>query len=186
MRMETDNSSGSAMGGTAWYGLGVVAVVLVLAGAWSYFGGGAGGPASVGNAGTQMSLKDLLAQGGSQKCAFSSVTDSFESSGTVYVADGQMRGDFTSVTGGQPVMSHMVVTDNTSYVWTDNYQQGMMMSFDAMTAGQESGQSAVDPNALADYSCEPWEADAGIFVLPDGIYFLDIDSITGTEDDFVE
>lgn len=174
------------MGGTVWYGLGAVAVVLVLAGAWAYLGGAPGGPAAAGNAGTQMSLKDLLTEGGSQKCAFSSVTDDSESSGTVYVADGQMRGDFTSAAGGQSVMSHLLVTDNTSYVWTDNYPQGMMMSFDAMTAGQEGGQSAVDPNALADYSCEPWAADAGIFVLPDGVDFLDIESLMGADVDTVE
>jgi len=167
------------MGGTVWYGLGTVAVVLVLVVAWSSLGGGAGGPAATGGVGTQMSLKDLLAEGGSQKCAFMSSTDSSESSGTVYVSDGQMRGDFTSMAGGQSVMSHMVVTDSTSYVWTDNYPQGMMMSFDSMTAGQEGDQAAVDPNALADYSCEPWAADAGAFVLPDGVDFQDISTMTG-------
>lgn len=178
--METDNGAGRVMGGTVWYGLGAVAIVLVLAGAWSYLGGGAGGSAAVGNAGSQMSLKDLMEQGGSQKCAFFSLTDGSESSGTVYVAEGQVRGDFISVAEGQSVASHMVVSDNTSYVWTDEFPQGVMMSFDSMTAGQ----GRVDPNALANYSCEPWEADPGIFVLPDGVAFQDLDSLedtTGTD-----
>ena len=117
------------------------------------------------------SLKVLLAAGIAQKCTVSSATANSSSSGTVYLAQGMMRGEFTSVSGGQTVESHMIVKDNTSYVWSDMMPQWFKMSFGAMGSGA-GNQGGVDVNAQANYSCTPWAADQGMFELPASVTFM--------------
>jgi hypothetical protein len=125
------------------------------------------------------SLKSLIAYQGTQKCTFENSTENSDSSGTVYVANGEMRGDFTSTAQGQTFDSHMIVKGNTSYVWGSSMPGGFKMSFDSMAApGGSSNSGAVDPNAPVNYSCGSWDADASLFELPASVEFRDLTSFT--------
>ncbi len=119
------------------------------------------------------SLSGLLALGISQKCSFSSDTTTSASAGVVYIANGMMRGDFTSTSNGQTVVSHMIVKDNTSHVWSSQMSQGIKMAFGASGSGASS-QSNVDVNAQVNYSCSPWTVDQAQFELPAGITFMSV------------
>lgn len=124
----------------------------------------------------QSSLKELLASGKSQKCSITSISDTQQSSGDVYVANGMMRGDFTSVSNGQTVKNHMIVKEDTSYVWLDMMNQGFKMKFAEMPA-QSSGtqsQQAVNVDQKYDFKCENWSADENLFMLPEGTTFTDL------------
>lgn len=116
------------------------------------------------------SLNALLASGISQKCSFSS-TRNETSSGTVFIAMGQVRGDFSATSQGTTYHGHFIVKDDTTYVWADGMPQGFKSSFSA-SGGKANAQ--IDPDAPADYSCEPWSADESLFVVPTSISFVDV------------
>ena len=59
---------------------------------------------------SQKSLKDLIGLGQTQECTFTTEG----SSGKVYIGGGKMRGDFSTTTEGQTVISLMLVDGQTS------------------------------------------------------------------------
>ena len=120
------------------------------------------------------SLKDLLTNGVAQSCTFSTA----ESNGTVYSSSGKVRGDFDVTTDGQTMKSHMIVMNNTSYIWTDGQTTGFKMSFDpnatpvaGSTTGSTTPNGGFDVNANNNYKCGTWIADTSMFTLPEGINF---------------
>ncbi|HVU80186.1 MAG TPA: hypothetical protein VHD37_02370 [Candidatus Paceibacterota bacterium] len=171
------------------WGIGAVVVVAGGLGIWLYGGAGTGtGSASLSGAVEQgqtaaesekpQTLKSLIAYQGTQKCTFENATANSSSSGTVYVANGQMRGDFTSVAQGKTFDSHMIVKGNTSYVWGSSMPGGFKMSFDSMAAPSGSSGGSVDPNAPVNYSCGAWSADESMFELPASVQFQDLTNFT--------
>lgn len=120
-------------------------------------------------------LQDLLGLSAAQKCTYSG--------GTVYVASGKMRGDFTNSDQGKTTTSHMIVMDKTSYVWTEGESNGLKMTFDesqqataSSSEGSEQPQEAANLEKPQDYKCESWVADSSMFELPSGVEFTDMSS----------
>ncbi len=126
------------------------------------------------------SLKALFARGDSQECTYSDSGEGYSSNGTVYVAsNNRMRSDFTSTSEGETTTGHMIVMDNTSYIWTDGDAQGIKMSYDPNdieTDYQNTETSAptqgMDPNENYDFSCKSWRTDNSKFELPSGVEFM--------------
>ena len=143
--------------------------------------------ASSSESSAKKSLKDLIGLGQSQQCSFSMDEGS---SGSVYVASGKMRGDFTTTSDGQTTVSHMLVDGQTSYLWMDGQDTGYKFSIDAADqpegqSGQE-GQANMDLDEKVDYSCKPWSVDSSVFALPQGVEFSDMSQFTspsGTQED---
>lgn len=120
---------------------------------------------------TKKSLKDLLGLNSAQKCTF---TGPDGSSGTVYLANGKMRGDFTSVTDSETINSHMIVDGQTSYVWMDGQNMGFQMDIDPNDSSTDiRAQGQVDINAEVEYDCTDWMANASSFSLPADVKFSD-------------
>lgn len=154
-----------------WYGIGVL--VLAGAGVAAYMSmnkaPAAGEPAAKTEQ-SQTSLRELAASASPQKCTFTSANNT---QGTVYVAQGRVRGDFSAQVGGAAISGHMVVKDNTSYVWTDTMSQGFKNSFDASAQADTSAQG-LSPDERVSYSCSAWSADESLFALPAGVTFMSI------------
>ncbi len=131
------------------------------------------------------SLNELLGLGTSQKCTFSSVNGSDTTSGTVYVAGGKMRGDFTSNVSGQSTSSHMIVDGTTSYTWMDGQSTGYKMTFNPETGatpsatGSQTSQGP-DLNQKSDYNCSAWTADSSLFTLPADVKFMSLGDLLPT------
>jgi len=86
-----------------------------------------------------------------------------------------VRGDFSAHVGGNAIVGHMIMADNTSYVWMDGMSQGFKNSFEASAQATSSAQSqGVGPDERVSYSCEPWAADQSLFALPQNITFTAI------------
>src|SRR5579863_2563832 len=81
------------------------------------------------------SLFDLFSMAGSQKCTFSDSSNN--SSGTVYISSGKMRGDFQSQNNGKAEVTHMINDGSYVYIWTDGQQSGYKMSL-AVVKQEES------------------------------------------------
>ncbi len=115
-------------------------------------------------------LRALMASGGSQKCTFNSSTANSQSEGVVYIGQGQLRGDFTSVASGQTQNGHFIVKDNTTHLWVDGMSQGFKAEFSA-SASASSGAGEINPDAPVDYKCSSWTTDPSMFVLPSSVTF---------------
>ncbi len=129
------------------------------------------------------SLRELIAGGQSQKCTFTNTVENSTSEGTVYLSGNKMRGDFTSrVTTPvvKTVASHMITDGTEMRVWTDGEAMGFLMDISAQTdvktgdtpTTETSYESPVDlDDTDTSYNCEPWRADASLFVPPASVKF---------------
>lgn len=160
----------------------VVAVIVLLIAGFFFM---KRGPASPGSSSTTLtqeqansptSLRDLIAKGISQSCTYS--TD--KSQGMLYLGDGKIRGDFNVTTvdangQSQTTSSHMIIMDNTNYLWTEASATGIKMSFDQSATpapvSSNTPTNSFDANALNNYKCSAWTVDSSLFVLPTGVNF---------------
>jgi hypothetical protein len=175
----------------------VVIVLILIGGVYLIFGKKSSNPLqsvqnSVQNKVAQMttqkmSLSDFFSLTGSKKCTFSDKSNN--SSGTVYIGRGKMRGDFQSTDNDTTNSSHMINDGQYFYIWTDGQKGGYKISTETMKkqAAQvtmspdntETQPSAgpVDMNQQADYSCGGWSVDTSMFILPQGVTFTDYSSM---------
>ena len=118
-------------------------------------------------------LKSLLARSGSYRCIVSQAVAENETTGTVYVANGQVRGDFTSMTNGETAATHLIITNNTVYTWLDNVPIGFKGPIDqsADTALGESSASVDLVNQALGYDCQAETVPAEQFALPTNVQF---------------
>ena len=117
-------------------------------------------------------LKEILVSDVAQECSFS---DASGVTGTVYSANGSMRGDFTSTVNGKAMTSHSIAEDTTSFVWTDGMNQGIKTTINGIApSGNNDSPSSVNMNQKHDYICKSWIADDSKFSLPSEIKFSDV------------
>jgi hypothetical protein len=158
--------------------IGLVAVIVIAGGAYLLWGGGAlngtggYGPTTTVSIAGRSSLQSLVAAGNPVVCTFSTTTSNGSQSGTIYVANGMVAGDFTATDShvSDNVNAHMIIRDNTSYVWTNASNQGFKSTVNASSTG--SANQGVDYNAQLEYSCQAWKPDTSKFNLPTAISFI--------------
>jgi hypothetical protein len=140
-------------------------------------------PSASAESDTRVTLKDLFASSKNQKCTFSD--SSSGSSGTVYITGNKMRGDFSSTVHGQTVISHMIVDNQISYVWSDASTQGVKLSYEkieqlttATASAQSSGSKMpISLDQKVSYQCEAWISDPAVLSLPSTVKFIDFSSL---------
>jgi hypothetical protein len=132
------------------------------------------------------SLKDLLSSGKSQTCTFTTNSEDYSGSGTVYVGGEMMRGDFTTMVSGAEMKSHMIVKDKTSYIWTEGQKQGIKTTFEDQNVSEDltgtpaqTGQKGPDVNAEYSYDCKDWTIDPSMLELPAGVVFASVTEMIG-------
>ncbi len=121
---------------------------------------------------SQGSLRSLLSMGTAQQCTF----ESEESSGVAFVAQQRMRGDFEVVVGDGRESGHVIVKDDTAFVWVDGETQGFKMS----TEGQADDSAVNDQFDLdedVNYECQPWQVDQSKFQEPRNVTFTDFSEL---------
>ncbi len=129
-------------------------------------------PASPTTQTIQGTLKSLLSAGKSQKCTYSNKIQTGSVNGIVYIANGKVRGDFTSSTVQNKVSGHMIVEGGYSYVWTDLSNQGVKMAINQQQPSTTpTNNQAPNINQTFTYSCQGLTEDDSMFVLPSAISF---------------
>jgi len=128
----------------------------------------------------QGTIKSLITAGKSEVCTYTNQVSSATINGKIYVADGKMRGDFTSVSSakGESVNSHIIINDAQSvYAWTDLSSRGMKIS---ITAGEKVASTSGNPdiNQQVQLSCQGWTPDASLFTVPSTVTFYSLDTLT--------
>ncbi|MDE1924634.1 MAG: hypothetical protein KGH79_00415 [Patescibacteria group bacterium] len=162
--------------------IGAVAIIIIAGGVYYFVAKNNSAPVAApaadftGQNGAAMSLQSLVAAGAPVACTFSTTTESGSESGTVYVANGAVAGDFTEKGAQGTIDAHMIVENNTSYVWTSMSTTGFKST---VTQGQASTQSnGVNYSSPMNYSCQPWTPDQSKFNLPSNISFTATASYT--------
>jgi hypothetical protein len=158
----------------------IVVILLLVAGGWYFMSGKKSvSPSTQNPTGTEApsaatSLRNLIAKGVSQSCTFSAD----KSKGTIYMTGGKIRGDFEitdAELNGKTMTSHMIILDNTNYMWTEGSKTGIKMNFDASaTPVPTSGTSTANSfsaNTDLNYKCSAWIVDTGKFTLPTDVTF---------------
>jgi Flp pilus assembly protein CpaB len=170
-----------------------IIIAVIVVGAIAYFAmQGDGGPSvqntnenteAVTEAEQGMSMRDLVARGESVECTFNHTTDVSQSSGTVYVADGKVRGNFdvNATEVGQTFTAYMIADGGMSYVWSSMLPQGFMVPIAETSAEVGSEADGIDYNQKLDYSCEPWATDESFFVPPSTVTFIDVSTMQGAQ-----
>ncbi|OGM27720.1 hypothetical protein A2962_02580 [Candidatus Woesebacteria bacterium RIFCSPLOWO2_01_FULL_39_61] len=122
---------------------------------------------------SQRSLKDLLAAGISQKCTFKDVSNDVEIEGTSYIANGKVRGDFSTTAEGKTSVGHSIFDGKASYVWMDGSSTGLKMEIDtsATSTTEASTQQGLDLNKTIDYNCDAWLQEESVFNPPSDVTF---------------
>lgn len=162
--------------------VGVVAIIIIGASAYMVWGrggtGGYGPTSTVPVGGGSQSIQQLVAIGNPVTCTFSTTTANGAESGTIYIANGMVAGDFTATApSGGAIDAHMIMRDQTNYTWTSASTQGFKSTVSASSTSSSQSQG-VDYSAQMNYSCQAWNADASKFNLPANISFMTTASYT--------
>ena len=142
---------------------GIAVLVLILGGVFFAFSGSKGQPVTA-------TLSDLSARQGSWQCAFTFAGDDVTSSGTVYISNGRLRGDFVFNISplGQKAETHIIRMNGFQYSWNLATQTGEKK---AVAAGPSGGAAGTSPDQAYPYHCVQKSVDESLFSLPSGIVF---------------
>ncbi len=151
--------------------IGIVVVVLAVAGGW-YFVVNKKAPAPMASS----TMNQLLASAEPVECVYTQTNEQAQTTGTLYVAGGQVRGDFTVETKAvanapaQKFESHLITDGKKVLLWPLTPvapTQGVTVAVDPARKDQVD----LDQNFNAD--CKPWVKDDSKFVAPADIKFTD-------------
>ena len=160
----------------------VAAVVVIGGGAWYVSSQKSDNAALEGsmeqkeeNAG-EGTLGALIARAGSWTCTVKTDIENAPSEGVAYIADGQIRADFTSTIQGKAVVSHMISADSYIHTWSDAYPQGVKMKIPEGDAAASTEYGGVSYDSHVDYDCNPWIKDGSKFTPPSDVTFMEFDA----------
>ena len=131
----------------------------------------------------QMSLKDLMALGQSQKCTYSSSDNGQNLSGTILISGNKFK-ETTEITGTKGKTVAYAISDGADiYSWTDQTKaNGIKMVIP--TAAPDNGTPAagqpaqgVDLNKKMDFQCTPTIVSAADLAVPGDVKFTDLSSL---------
>ena len=122
------------------------------------------------------SMKDLVALNRPLECTFNLDTQYASSKGTVFVADGNVRGNFTiSITAmnNSSLEAFMIADQTTSYVWSSLSTQGFKVPLNKNTqATTTQTNNGISYNQTLSYNCKSWVKDVSVFIPPTNITFV--------------
>lgn len=126
-------------------------------------------PVSVAGVGTLMSLLSFRSN---LTCAVSTTGPGLYRAGTVYVSDGELRGDF--VTTGSGVRSSMIDAGGYLYAWMSAGTHGVrLLAASSASASAIVAYGGINPIQQVSYSCNLWKADLSEFTPPSAVTYTD-------------
>lgn len=121
---------------------------------------------------------------GSYKCSVDQYIDGgFEqkTTGTAYVHNGMIRGDYNTVAQSMSIDSSVIVRDGFVYSWTSISPFGTKVEIkneasmeSDNSAGGTQGSYSWNSEAIGEYQCDPWALDQTVFEIPASVQFRQI------------
>lgn len=125
---------------------------------------------------------ELLKMGRSVQCSFDHTDEAgIHVTGTVYVQQGgeNMRGMFDVTDGTDTYDAQMLHVNKTSYVWTSQQPEGIVMHVEDGTLfgdNDAASQTAINDEEQFGFECTPWKVDSTAFKVPQDRQFIDIEA----------
>ncbi len=126
--------------------------------------------------GKKMAFADFIKNDkGSYKCTVHRTVQNIDTTGTMYIANKMIRGEFSNNYQGQNVEVKFIIRDGYGYTWTTgipNMSGGYKIKIPVDPDGKETGEvmySYVD--SVGDYTCENWTVDTAMFTVPTNMTF---------------
>lgn len=117
-------------------------------------------------------LKSLFSMASNQECSF--IDSETQSEGMVYIGNGQVRGDFTTISEGASYNSNMYSDSESVFIWLDGQGTGYKISMDTLesfSSDAEDDSLSLDFDNEVDLNCSPWSPNESVFVLPEDVNF---------------
>lgn len=128
--------------------------------------------------GKKMAFSEFVKQGGSYKCEVKQAFSDMENSGTVYIAEGNIRGEYTTIAEGRTIDTSFMLKDGYSYTWSSTLANiGFKTKINTQASGagaESSGTYSWNASQIGDYNCQPWTADEKTFETPAGMSFKEV------------
>lgn len=121
------------------------------------------------------SLQALLSSRATQKCAFSQIVKGSSRTGTVYMTDGEMRGDFTISNGARS--AHMLTDGREARFWADNGEPGVVIKYRNGEPNVSDVPDTINLASAIEYSCESWTPDDALLLPPTDVIFKTAESL---------
>lgn len=169
------------------------AVLLVVIGAIALFmlGGRADAPVQESTNNTEdesasvapKTLRELMSWDRSAKCSYETADDNASSKGTSYVANGKVRvdGEVTDASTGSTMTMSSIIDGEYVYSWTSGTKQGFKMQIpqdEPTTDGTTTSDTKdIDFDHEYTYTCDSWNTDESVFVIPSDISFVSADEL---------
>jgi len=131
-------------------------------------------------AGKKMAFSQFIKQDfGPYKCEVKQALSDFESTGTVYMNEGKLRGEFSTVAEGRKMDSSFIMKEGYTYNWSSIVPMGVKVKIPekGMTGDintNTSGTYSWNAEQIGEYNCEEWKVDEAMFELPTNIKFTEI------------
>ena len=178
---------------------GIVVLILAILGVW-YFAssppgsvpvaqtqgeesGTSAAPASPSNTAAapakgSNTFRSIFTQSGNNACEYSGLDGSSQIDSVVYIADGKMRGEFRTMSGGVTKADLMVYDGGYLYAWQEGSATGKKTSIKSLadlpqaipqdlTSGAIYGTSADNVG----WDCHAWAKDAKLLTVPSYVKF---------------
>ncbi|KKR78314.1 MAG: hypothetical protein UU23_C0001G0078 [Candidatus Curtissbacteria bacterium GW2011_GWA1_40_9] len=162
----------------------IVVLVIAAAGAYLYKGRSQGAAKSVDRVQEAVetvsvnkgSIRGLIDKDENVTCSVKYLDN--EMSGTVYIAGGKVRGDFTTAEIGEMPENHMIQNGEYTYIWT-NLNQGIKMKISeeatqVSPSPQSTASKPLDLDEQIEMDCDKWSVDESMFVPPSDVSFSDL------------
>lgn len=128
--------------------------------------------------GKKMAFSQFMKQGGSYQCTVRQYVNDIDTEGTVYLNDGLMRGEYSTTVQGKNIDATIIVRDGFAHTWTSmaptmGFKSKIVEDPETGSAGT-TGTYSYNADQIGDYDCQPWTADASLFVLPSEVTFREV------------
>lgn len=130
--------------------------------------------------GKKMAFSEFMKQDGSYVCTVHQYVADQDTTGTTYIHDGMIRGEYDVRAQGIALTAHVIVRDGFAHTWTSmmpgvGYKSPVVDSTASADASVgTSGTYAWNADQIGDYNCEAWAPDASYFELPSGTVFTEV------------
>jgi len=130
--------------------------------------------------GKKMAFSDFInLDKNAYKCSVTQYVNNTETTGTFYLNNGLMRGEYNTKVAGLDIDSFFIVRDGYNYSWSPSLPQSAVKIKSVATTAQNpqvdvSGQYVFNGEQIGDYDCQSWAPDESKFILPSDIVFREL------------
>ena len=118
------------------------------------------------------SISYLLSLKQSLSCTVDAVAAGARRTGTIYVAGGKMRGDFSGLVNGVAAKTSMIDNGTRVYVWTDGATTGLeLLAASSVNGSVIASHGGIALSSDFSFACSRWTEDQNLFVPPPSVTF---------------